>query len=46
MHSALTMLGVFIGVASLIALVAVGHGANGAARKQIARCDPKPINIT
>jgi macrolide transport system ATP-binding/permease protein len=36
MRSALTMLGVFIGVAALIAMVAVGQGANEAVRKQIA----------
>ena len=35
MRSALTMLGVFIGVAALIAMVAVGDGANEAVRKQI-----------
>ncbi len=35
MRSALTMLGVFIGVAALIAMVAVGQGANLAVRKQI-----------
>ena len=35
MRSALTMLGVFIGVAALIAMVAVGQGANDAVRKQI-----------
>lgn len=35
MRSALTMLGVFIGVAALIAMVAVGQGANVAVRKQI-----------
>ena len=35
MRSALTMLGVFIGVASLIAMVAVGQGATLAVRKQI-----------
>jgi macrolide transport system ATP-binding/permease protein len=33
MRSALTMLGVFIGVAALIAMVAVGQGANDAVRK-------------
>ncbi len=37
MRSALTMLGVFIGVAALIAMVAVGQGANQAVRKQIER---------
>jgi macrolide transport system ATP-binding/permease protein len=35
MRSALTMLGVFIGVAALIAMVAVGQGANDAVRKRI-----------
>jgi len=35
MRSALTMLGVFIGVASLIVMVAVGNGASEAVRKQI-----------
>ena len=35
MRSALTMLGVFIGVAALITMVAVGQGANDAVRKQI-----------
>jgi macrolide transport system ATP-binding/permease protein len=35
MRSALTMLGVFIGVAALIAMVALGQGANIAVRKQI-----------
>lgn len=35
MRSALTMLGVFIGVAALIAMVSVGQGANEAVRKQI-----------
>ena len=35
MRSALTMLGVFIGVAALIAMVAVGQGADQAVRKQI-----------
>ncbi|MGO9361455.1 MAG: ABC transporter permease [Xanthobacteraceae bacterium] len=34
-RSMLTMLGVFIGVAALIAMVAVGQGANDAVRKQI-----------
>jgi macrolide transport system ATP-binding/permease protein len=37
MRSALTMLGVFIGVAALIAMVAVGQGANDAVRRQIER---------
>src|SRR5262245_56492861 len=35
MRSALTMLGVFIGVAALIAMVAVGQGAKEAVRKQL-----------
>lgn len=35
MRSGLTMLGVFIGVAALIAMVAIGQGANEAVRKQI-----------
>jgi macrolide transport system ATP-binding/permease protein len=34
-RSALTMLGVFVGVAALITMVAVGDGANEAVRKQI-----------
>ncbi len=34
-RSGLTMLGVFIGVAALIAMVSVGEGANEAVRKQI-----------
>ena len=36
MRSMLTMLGVFIGVAALIAMVDVGQGANDAVQKQIA----------
>ena len=35
LRSALTTLGVFIGVAALIAMVAVGQGANEAVRRQI-----------
>jgi macrolide transport system ATP-binding/permease protein len=35
MRSALTMLGVFIGVAALIAMVAVGQGANEAVKRQL-----------
>ncbi len=35
LRSALTMLGVFIGVAALIAMVAVGQGANAAVKAQI-----------
>jgi macrolide transport system ATP-binding/permease protein len=37
LRSALTMLGVFIGVAALIVMVSVGQGANEAVRKEIAR---------
>jgi macrolide transport system ATP-binding/permease protein len=37
MRSSLTMLGVFIGVAALIAMVSVGQGANEAVRKEIVR---------
>ncbi len=36
-RSLLTMLGVFIGVAALIVMVAIGQGANDAVRKQIER---------
>jgi macrolide transport system ATP-binding/permease protein len=36
LRSALTMLGIFIGVAALIAMVAVGQGANKAVQDQIA----------
>jgi macrolide transport system ATP-binding/permease protein len=36
LRSALTVLGVFIGVAALIAMVAVGQGANAAVEEQIA----------
>jgi macrolide transport system ATP-binding/permease protein len=35
LRSALTILGIFIGVAALITMVAVGQGANEAVRKQI-----------
>jgi len=35
MRSALTMLGIFVGVAALIAMVAIGQGANEAVTKQI-----------
>jgi len=35
MRSALTMLGVFIGVAALIAMVAIGQGANDEVKRQI-----------
>src|SRR5262249_57718554 len=35
LRAVLTMLGVFIGVAALIAMVAVGQGANAAVAKQI-----------
>ncbi len=37
MRSVLTMLGVFIGVAALIAMVAVGDGASAAVKKQLER---------
>src|SRR5579862_7686582 len=37
LRSALTMLGVFIGVAALIAMVAVGQGAHAAVKAQIER---------
>ena len=36
LRSSLTMLGIFIGVAALIAMVAVGQGANYAVKQQIA----------
>jgi macrolide transport system ATP-binding/permease protein len=36
LRSALTVLGVFIGVAALVAMVAVGQGANAAVEEQIA----------
>jgi macrolide transport system ATP-binding/permease protein len=36
LRSALTMLGVFIGVAALIAMIGLGNGANEAVRRQIA----------
>jgi hypothetical protein len=36
LRSALTVLGVFIGVAALIAMVAVGQGANAAVEAEIA----------
>jgi macrolide transport system ATP-binding/permease protein len=36
LRSALTMLGIFIGVAALITMVAVGQGANEAVKKQLA----------
>jgi macrolide transport system ATP-binding/permease protein len=36
LRSSLTMLGIFIGVAALIAMVAVGQGANEAVKQQIA----------
>ena len=37
MRSALTTLGVFIGVAALITMVAIGQGANDVVKQQIAR---------
>src|SRR6185503_8782131 len=36
LRASLTMLGIFIGVAALIAMVAVGEGANYAVKQQIA----------
>ena len=45
MRSALTMLGVFIGVAALIVMVSVGQGANEAVRKEIARLGTNLIVI-
>jgi macrolide transport system ATP-binding/permease protein len=36
LRAVLTMLGVFIGVAALIAMIALGNGANAAVRKQMA----------
>ena len=40
LRSILTMLGIFIGVAALIAMVAVGQGANEAVEEQIAAWAP------
>ncbi len=40
LRSALTMLGVFIGVAALIAMVAVGDGASAAVKKQLESLAP------
>lgn len=45
MRSALTMLGVFIGVAALIAMVAVGEGASEAVRQQIERLGSNVVVI-
>ncbi|HEV2550648.1 MAG TPA: ABC transporter permease [Stellaceae bacterium] len=45
MRSALTMLGVFIGVAALIVMVAVGEGADAAVRKQIERLGTNVVVI-
>jgi macrolide transport system ATP-binding/permease protein len=45
LRSALTMLGVFIGVAALIVMVSVGQGANEAVRKEIARLGTNPVVI-
>jgi macrolide transport system ATP-binding/permease protein len=45
MRAALTMLGVFIGVAALIAMVAVGQGASEAVRKQIERLGTNVVVI-
>jgi macrolide transport system ATP-binding/permease protein len=46
MRSALTVLGVFIGVAALIAMVDVGQGANEAVRKQIQSLGTDLIVVT
>ena len=45
MRAALTMLGVFIGVAALIVMVAVGDGASEAVRKQIERLGTNVVVI-
>jgi macrolide transport system ATP-binding/permease protein len=45
MRSVLTMLGVFIGVAALIAMVAVGDGASGAVKKQLERLGTNMVVI-
>jgi len=45
MRSALTMLGVFIGVAALIVMVAVGNGASEAVRQQIERLGTNMVVI-
>ena len=46
LRSALTMLGIFIGVAALIAMVAVGQGANEAVEKQIASLGTNLLIVT
>jgi macrolide transport system ATP-binding/permease protein len=46
LRSALTMLGIFIGVAALIAMVAVGQGANEAVEKQIAGLGTNLLIVT
>ncbi|HWA59927.1 MAG TPA: ABC transporter permease [Caulobacteraceae bacterium] len=45
MRSALTALGVFIGVAALIAMVAVGDGASAAVKKQLERLGTNMVVI-
>ena len=46
LRSALTMLGVFIGVAALIAMVAVGQGANEAVEKQLGlKLEPRKDSV-
>lgn len=45
MRAALTMLGVFIGVAALIVMVAIGNGASEAVRKQIERLGTNVVVI-
>ena len=45
MRAALTMLGVFIGVAALIVMVAIGDGASEAVRKQIERLGTNVVVI-
>ena len=44
MRSALTMRGVFIGVAALIVMVSVGQGVNEAVRKEIASSEPTSLS--
>ncbi|HTQ25773.1 MAG TPA: ABC transporter permease [Candidatus Binataceae bacterium] len=46
LRSALTMLGIFIGVAALIAMVAVGQGANEAVETQIASLGSNLLIVT
>src|SRR5580765_895314 len=44
-RSALTMLGVIIGVAAVIAMVAIGHGATESVKKQIASMGQNQLMI-